>query len=66
MVFVAGAIGVEMVGAASKAGTISLVQGRVWLLQVAVEEGLEKSGVVLLIRALLLHLEGEGERQVTT
>ena len=63
-VFVSGAVGLEMIGAASKTGAISLVQGRLWIAQVAVEESLEMAGVILLIRALLLYQKERGRAAI--
>ena len=63
-VFVSGAVGLEMIGAASKTGAISLVHGRLWIAQVAVEESLEMAGVILLVRALLLYQNERGKAEI--
>jgi hypothetical protein len=56
-VFVGGAIGVEMIGAAVITGAIEPDHlGIFWRLQLMAEEGLEMLGLTLLIRALLRHL----------
>lgn len=56
-VFVSGAIGVEMIGAAVHAGVIPLGSSRMfWGIHVIAEEGLEMLGVALLIRTLLRHM----------
>ncbi len=60
-VFLSGAIGVEMLGGASRAGAIDLIQGRLaWGLELMVEEFLEMAGIILLIHALLHHLSVQG------
>lgn len=59
VVFVSGAIGIEMLGAAQKAGVIDFIQGRGWLIEVAMEEFCEMAGVALFIHALLYHLAFE-------
>lgn len=56
-VFVSGAIGVEMFGAAVHAGVTPLGSSRIfWGIHVIAEEGLEMLGVALLIRTLLRHM----------
>ncbi|WP_277022354.1 hypothetical protein [Paracoccus hibiscisoli] len=55
-VFLSGAIGVEFLGAASEAGAIDLVRGKLWLIAIALEETLEMLGVILFVSALLHHL----------
>jgi hypothetical protein len=56
-VFLSGAVGVEMAG-----GSVHENSGQdntIYALLVALEEGMEMSGVVLFIRAILLHLRSE-------
>ncbi|WP_378949027.1 hypothetical protein [Paracoccus sp. R86501] len=63
-IFLIGALGIESLGAASQAGMIDLVQGRVWPFAIALEETLEMLGVILLIHALLHHLSWATDRKL--
>lgn len=63
-IFLVGALGIEFLGAASQAGMIDLVQGRVWPLAIVLEETLEMLGVILLIHALLHHLSWATDQEL--
>jgi hypothetical protein len=56
LVFLAGALGVEMLSAAVESGTTEFPAGLNWPRAIALEETLEMLGVVLVIQGLLLFL----------
>ncbi|MCK0165938.1 hypothetical protein MWU52_00085 [Jannaschia sp. S6380] len=60
IVFVSGSLGLEMLGAASRVGAISLIEGRMWLVEITLEETLEMLGVILFIHALLFEFQRGG------
>jgi hypothetical protein len=55
-VFVSGALGIEMLSAAVESAGTDFVLGLTWTAAIALEEGLEMFGVIILIHALLVFL----------